>query len=255
MTTGITLHPQTGMDLIWLEVSSGCYPCILILSVAYLTSFFLMTVACADDSNGVGIRGVLGDCKKNFQLLIAKTFQGPSTKMSLVEQGVEWCMTEGADVISLSLASQSPSFNSLMIFRYIKMSGKAIVLAANGNGGRRMRKAYPAGYPDVTAVGAIDKYLKVPSFSQLNPDIVAPGVSIISHSADYSVSVENIVGEAQPMIFTASLDRSVSGPLCDCGQKSAPCTCPEPSICVVQRNEQPVTTVSDSVLGQREQPS
>ncbi|MEM4831986.1 MAG: S8 family serine peptidase, partial [Sulfolobales archaeon] len=51
--------------------------------------------------------------------------------------------------------------------------------AAAGNEGASTPSC-PACYSEVIAVGAIDQNLSVPSWSNKNPDLVAPGVDILS---------------------------------------------------------------------------
>ena len=54
-----------------------------------------------------------------------------------------------------------------------------VIVAAAGNEGAST-PIYPAAYPEVIAVGAIDSNGNVPSWSNRNPEIVAPGVDILS---------------------------------------------------------------------------
>lgn len=58
-----------------------------------------------------------------------------------------------------------------------------VLVAAAGNEGAPSL-SYPAAYPEVIAVGAIDSNEAVPNWSNRNPDIVAPGVDILSTYPD-----------------------------------------------------------------------
>ncbi|MEM2203941.1 MAG: S8 family peptidase [Sulfolobales archaeon] len=85
--------------------------------------------------------------------------------------------TDDADVISMSLGGpDSPVLRDAVIYAY---SYGVVLVAAAGNEGAS-QPSYPAAYPEVIAVGAIDINYQVPSWSNRNPDLVAPGVSILS---------------------------------------------------------------------------
>lgn len=85
--------------------------------------------------------------------------------------------TDDADVISMSLGGpHSPVIYDAVLYAY---NNGAVLVAAAGNEGSSY-PSYPAAYPEVIAVGAININYQVPSWSNRNPDIVAPGVSINS---------------------------------------------------------------------------
>ncbi len=84
---------------------------------------------------------------------------------------------DDADVISMSLGGpDSPVLRDAVIYAY---SYGVVLVAAAGNEGAS-QPSYPAAYPEVIAVGAIDINYQVPSWSNRNPDLVAPGVNILS---------------------------------------------------------------------------
>lgn len=84
---------------------------------------------------------------------------------------------DDADVISMSLGGP----NSTTLYNAIKYaySYGVVMVAAAGNEGSS-QPSCPACYREVIAVGAIDISYKTPSWSNRNPDIVAPGVNIFS---------------------------------------------------------------------------
>lgn len=84
---------------------------------------------------------------------------------------------DDADVISMSLGGpDSQVLRDAVSYAY---SYGVVLVAAVGNEGAPTPSC-PACYSEVIAVGAIDSNYVVPSWSNGNPDIVAPGVSILS---------------------------------------------------------------------------
>jgi len=55
----------------------------------------------------------------------------------------------------------------------------AVVVACVGNSGASTPE-YPAGYSEVIAVGAVDSNYNVPDWSNRKPDVVAPGVDVLT---------------------------------------------------------------------------
>ncbi|MEM4717853.1 MAG: S8 family peptidase, partial [Desulfurococcaceae archaeon] len=84
---------------------------------------------------------------------------------------------DDADVISMSLGGPHSSILYDAV-RYAYDNGVILVAAAGNEGASN--PSYPAAYTQVIAVGAVDSNLQIPSWSNRNPDIVAPGVNILS---------------------------------------------------------------------------
>lgn len=97
-----------------------------------------------------------------------------------VAQGIEWGIAEKVDVISMSLGGPLGSMAEKRGCEAAVAAGVTVV-AASGNDGTP-RVSYPAAFPTVIAVGAVDSHLQRASFSQYGPElaIVAPGVSVVS---------------------------------------------------------------------------
>lgn len=84
---------------------------------------------------------------------------------------------DDADVISMSLGGpDSQTLHDAVLYAY---SYNVTLVAAAGNEGASTPSC-PACYAEVIAVGAVDQDLNVPSWSNRNPDVVAPGVNILS---------------------------------------------------------------------------
>ncbi|UCD91884.1 MAG: S8 family serine peptidase [Methanobacteriota archaeon] len=123
-------------------------------------------------------------------------------------QGIDWAITNGADIISMSLGYQVhyQSLEDACDRAYI--DNGIIVVAAAGNDGRGKLDTvdYPARYASVIAVSATDSRNKVPSWSSKGPsvELAAPGVSVYStvpnNDYDYysgtSMSTPHVSGTA-----------------------------------------------------------
>jgi type VII secretion-associated serine protease mycosin len=98
-----------------------------------------------------------------------------------VARGIVYAVNKGADVINLSLAGDRPDGQTRAAVAYA-VRKNVVVVAAAGNRGCGASATYPAAYPNVIGVGAIDRYSRVDGYSQCGSyvDVVAPGSSIAS---------------------------------------------------------------------------
>jgi len=97
-----------------------------------------------------------------------------------VAAAIRWAADNGAHVINMSLGADASTSVESSAVAYAIGKG-VVVVAAMGNDGTS-NPSYPAAYPGVVAVGAIDSADKKASFSQTGSHIslVAPGVGILS---------------------------------------------------------------------------
>jgi serine protease len=97
-----------------------------------------------------------------------------------VAQGINWAIAQKVDVISMSLGGPMPTPAEKKAIESADRAGITVV-AASGNDGVA-KVGYPAAFPSVIAVGAVDKTIKKAAFSQWGPElaVVAPGVDVIS---------------------------------------------------------------------------
>jgi serine protease len=117
---------------------------------------------------------------------------GTGTSESIIS-AIDWIVAKKAQiggnwVANLSLGSDSSSLAEESAFQRGYDAGILFVVAA-GNGYDTNPVdglAYPAAYPTVLSVGAIDSTSTVASFSQRGPDlkVVAPGVDVLSTFVD-----------------------------------------------------------------------
>jgi subtilisin family serine protease len=109
--------------------------------------------------------------------------------------GIDWAISNGCQIISMSLgAATSLGDTYSEIYEEVAkraLSKGTLIIAAAGNESDRPSPANPVGHPancpSIMAVAALDKYLKIASFSNgsINPDgggidIAAPGVDVYS---------------------------------------------------------------------------
>lgn len=97
-----------------------------------------------------------------------------------VSRGINWGIEEKVDVITMSLGGPLGSLSEKRAVEAADAAG-ITVIAASGNEGTP-RVSYPAAFPTVIAVGAVDSTSTRAQFSQYGPelDITAPGVAVIS---------------------------------------------------------------------------
>jgi serine protease len=181
------------------------------------------TVA-AISGNGKGVVGA----SPGVRLHIVKVFGDDNltggacawTYSSNLVAALDKCVAAGANVVSMSLGGPLPSLSERRAFERADRVG-VLAIAGAGNEGNT-RKAYPAGYPAVLSVAALDAGEVVADFSQKNADVElsAPGVGVLSTVPWFSERTltaggitwtGNAVGETPDT-------SGVAGPLVDGGQ-------------------------------------
>jgi subtilisin family serine protease len=130
-----------------------------------------------------------------------------------VAQGIDDAIKAGAQVINLSVGSGN---DAPVIKAAVEraLAADIIVVAAAGNTTKSSVEAvFPAAYPGVLAVSAVDKDNRTAPFAQSNPsiDIVAPGVDILSTSPfGERYSIEQGTSTAAPQVTaTVALVRAL----------------------------------------------
>ncbi|MFE6778179.1 type VII secretion-associated serine protease mycosin [Streptomyces sp. NPDC057702] len=99
--------------------------------------------------------------------------------------GIRWAADHGADVINLSLGDDSesahPERREDAAVQYALRKGVVVVASAGNGGGEGDRVSYPAAYPGVIAVTAVDRYGSRAAFSTRRwyATICAPGVDVV----------------------------------------------------------------------------
>jgi len=140
----------------------------------------------AAEDNG---EGVIGVAPKTAIYAVRSLDAYGSGSISDIVAGIDWCIDNGMDVISMSLGGSS-SDSTLEDAVNRAYNAGIVVVAASGNDGQRAI-SYPAKYANAIAVGAIDSNHNLASFSNYGPEqeVVAPGVDIYSTMPTYTVTL------------------------------------------------------------------
>ncbi|GGQ79478.1 type VII secretion-associated serine protease mycosin [Couchioplanes azureus] len=134
-------------------------------------------------------QGILGIAPAVKMLPVRVPLNMPSSGKVLAD-AITYAAGHGARVINMSLGGNDEA----LIHDAIRAAQAAdiVLVASSGNRGE-IKGDYPAKYPEVLAVGAVDRAGKIAKFSITGPqvDLVAPGVDIASTDigeSGYSVS-------------------------------------------------------------------
>ena len=182
------------------------------------------TIGAAD--NGAGVIGVAPKVRLwAVKVLDAK---GSGTSESVI-RGIDWVLARkqelGGDwVMSLSLGSPDSSDLEKQAFQRAEDAG-VLTVAASGNDsvpGAPAPVGFPAAYPSVIAIGAIDSTKTIADFSNQGPELalVAPGVDVLSTMRMGTGSIA-FVGDGNTTLagaeITGSPKASLSGRFVFCG--------------------------------------
>ena len=135
--------------------------------------------------NGVGVVGAAPDAN----LYAVKVLDnGGSGYWSWIVAGVDWCMTHGREVLSMSFGASSMPAAASQAMSDASAAGHLLVSSAGNSGNDRDggceedNVGMPARHPDVVAVSAMDEGDLLASYSSVGPavEIMAPGTSIRS---------------------------------------------------------------------------
>lgn len=177
----IIAHLDTGIDLTHPD-----------LPRPLLSRSFISGVSSVQDGEGHGthtagilvarnnLRGVVGVAPA-ASLIVAKVLDDDGEGFdSAVIAGIEWAVASGARIISMSLGStdENPALRDACA---AARAAGVLLFAAAGNDGSSVPN-YPAAYPSVISVSALDQSNNLASFSNFGPTIrfAAPGVNVLS---------------------------------------------------------------------------
>jgi type VII secretion-associated serine protease mycosin len=106
-----------------------------------------------------------------------------------VAKGIRYAVDHGAQIINMSLGGGKMIYNGNPIeedaVRYALGKGAMLIASAGNDGAGPNRTNFPAAYPGVIAVGAVDKTMRPAKFTNRHDyvSVAAPGVDIISADA------------------------------------------------------------------------
>jgi subtilisin family serine protease len=130
----------------------------------------------AASDNGFGLVGAA----PGVSLYALKVFpKSGGALTSNVIRAVEWAIAQKLDIVSCSFGGETPSRLEEEAYARARRAN-VLVIAAVGNHASWVR--YPAAYPSVAGVGAVDRARRIASFSNTGAevDFVAPGVDVVS---------------------------------------------------------------------------
>ncbi|WP_169513860.1 S8 family serine peptidase [Actinomadura flavalba] len=153
----------------------------------------------AGRGNGPGGRnGVIGVAPQSRVLSIRVTWEnddpmrrgGPAARnRDAVAQGIRYATDQGAQVINMSLGGGQLYYEGSaaeeQAIKYAQSKGVVLIASAGNDGAGANRKNFPAAYPGVIAVGALDQRGRVwkDSSRRAYVAVCAPGVEIVSADA------------------------------------------------------------------------
>ncbi|WP_366346934.1 S8 family serine peptidase [Paenibacillus amylolyticus] len=159
------------------------------------------TIAAID--NGVGVVGI----SPSTELFAVKVIDGTGNGYtSSVIQGIEWAINNNINIINMSFVSSQYSEALHEEILRAKEAGIIIVAAAGNSGLGEDTIKYPAKYPEVVAVGAVDYSHHRADFSSTGSelDLVAPGFGIISTTMDGAYGVSSGTSNAAAHVTGAA---------------------------------------------------
>jgi subtilisin len=128
--------------------------------------------------NGTGLIGIAPNSNLYAVKVLNDKGQG---SINWLIQGVNWCIENNIDIISMSLGftQDTPEMRNIISKAYDK---GIIMIAAVGNDNRETEVEYPARYPEVIGVTAVDNCDELGNFCTTGSkvEVSAPGVNITS---------------------------------------------------------------------------
>ncbi|MGW0760246.1 type VII secretion-associated serine protease mycosin [Streptomyces sp. NPDC002814] len=145
--------------------------------------------------NGDGVMGIAPEAKILPVRVILEDgdsarAKARNTRGNALAEGIRWAADHGADVINLSLGDDSKSAHPEPAedeaVQYALKKGSVVVASAGNGGDKGDHISYPAAYPGVIAVTAVDRYGTRAAFSTRRwyATVSAPGVDIVIADPD-----------------------------------------------------------------------
>ncbi|RAV21742.1 S8 family peptidase [Paenibacillus contaminans] len=175
-----------------------------------------------DVGHGTHVAGVISALTDNREGVAGMTWYNPVLPVKVLDetgagstyavaQGIIWAADHGAKVINMSLGNYADAnfLHDAIKYAYDK---DVVLIAASGNDNTE-KPGYPAAYPEVLAVAAIDSKKSKASFSNYGEyiDVAAPGVSIASTYPKNQYAALSGTSMASPHVTAlAALIRSVN---------------------------------------------
>ena len=129
--------------------------------------------------DGAGIAGVASDVRILPIRVLAADGEGDQSRTA---RGIRAAVAAGAQVINLSLSSQTESPAQADAIRYALDEGVTVVAAAGNRRDEGSPTVYPAAYPGVLGVSSVGRGLRESGFASRGGfiDLVAPGERVLT---------------------------------------------------------------------------
>jgi serine protease len=189
-----------------------------------------------DGSHGTHVSGTVGGVDNDFGVVgvapeaglwALRVFVGEGSRSedfvnaSALIEVIDWAIENGVTILNMSLGGPEVSDLERDAFRKARENG-IFIAAAVGNTGEGTPQ-YPAAYPGVMGVGAVDSGGRVAPFSTFGSfvDVVAPGVvvrSTVPEATSRSMLLEDsVLGELEGSLLINSPRGVLSGEWIACG--------------------------------------
>ncbi len=176
--------------------------------------------------NRQGVRGIAHGAEIRHARVLGPDGTAPSSDiMAAVRRLVE---DEGCRIVNLSLGSDRSTDTEEDFYRQLLARHDVLIVAAAGND-ERDSLSFPAGYPNVAAVGAVDRFQNHASFSNTGNelDLAGPGVAVLSTvprgSGGEAYVKAGRAFDATSFIFGGyTTAAGMRGKLVDCGTGNTP---------------------------------
>lgn len=194
------------------------------------------TIAAINNA-GVGVVGVNPGRQLNLHIVKVFGAEGWAYTSTLIAAANK-CGAAGANVISMSLGGDAPSIAEERAFDGLAKRGVLSVAAAGNDG--NSSQSYPAGYPSVMSIGALDQNKQIASFSQFTSkvELAAPGVQVLSTVPMGSARAATLTVGATayaPIAMDGSPVATVTAPLADFGLGTATNAAMAGKVCLIMR--------------------
>jgi minor extracellular protease Epr len=171
-------------------------------------------LALDDHGHGTHVTGIIAACANNHEGIVGTAGFAPVDVVPFkvldsggtggdfeIAKAVNDAVSIGADVINLSLSGKG---KTLILEQAVQnaLQHHIVVVAAAGNWGISLQEVYPASYPGVIAVAAVDENNQIIPYSDYGweLDISAPGENILSTYMNNEYRVLNGTSMAAPFV-------------------------------------------------------
>lgn len=139
---------------------------------------FVAGIIAAKQEHGIGFAGIAPEAR----ILPVRVLDGQGNgDPAALAKGIRIAADSGARVINVSTTTSQPSADLESAVAYAR-SRDALIVAAAAKGGEGGSVTYPAAYPGVLAVGAVNETGQPGAYSETGAsvDLVAPGEGVVS---------------------------------------------------------------------------